>query len=362
VISLKTKVKLFMFPILIAMLGLLVFISFYADSKRVPDVVFITPKQPISTAADYEEIEDKNGKDFLLTYETNNAGSVKVLNKSFDVILKGTNYLYPYVMSNRVAAGSFFSKDAQKENKKLAVLNKKSAFDIFGNLDIANAEIKIDGELFTVIGVIDDRDKKNLNVYIPVYYSEKPIDSFAALTSSGERTPEAALENELKQFNINSNLYNFYNFNRFIDNMHARLVLSLQFLLLITLTYIIIQCVKAFTVKLLWMKKQSEQLDLDELLIKNRKTVAYMAFLSITAVGLAITTLTTALSSVNNILGLRDVKSIILTDYSSGFTNIIYTFNKLSVYSQGAFAACIALMVLFTILLSVAGVKLKGGK
>ena len=347
----KTKVRLFMLVILISLLGVLAGISLYADGKRVPDVLFITPKQPINTAIDDQKIEDKNGEDFLLTYETNNAGSIKALNNNYEVILKGTNYLYPYIMRNRIVAGSFFSKEAQKENKKLAVLNKKAAFDIFGNLDITNAEIKIDGEVFTVIGVIDDSNKKNRNVYIPVYYSEKSIDSFAALINSQEKTPEAALENKLKQFNIDNNRYNFCNLNSFTDNMSLRFSLSLKLFLLVILIYALIQCFKTVIGKLSRLKKQSEQLDFDDLMINNKATVVSIAFFTLSSVGLSFSVLATALSSVNHILNLRDIKNIMMTDYSSGFSNIIYIFNKLSIYSQGAFAACIALIVLFTVLL-----------
>lgn len=355
----KNKVKVFMLLILISLFGLMVYISIYADIKRVPDILLITPKQPISTPIDYQKIEDKNGEDFLLTYETSNAANIKVMNKNHDVILKGTNYLYPYVMSNRILSGSFFSKDAQKENKKLAVLNKKSAFELFGNMDISDAELKIDEEIFTVIGVINDRNKDNMNVYIPVTNSGKPIDSFAALVDGKEKTPETALENKLKPFKINSTLYNFYNFNKFINNMNLRLLLSLKLFLLVALAFFVTQCFKTSVNKLSSIKKQSEQLDLCDLLINNKTTVASMLFFMITSVGFVIAVLATAISSVKNILSLKDIKSIMLTDYSTGFTNIIYTFNKLSVYSLGVFIACVTLIVLFTFLLLITGIKTK---
>jgi hypothetical protein len=93
------------------------------------------PRQPTDLSVDMEKLEDKNTKEYLITYETNKAGTISGLNKTLDAIVKGTNFLYPLITGKQIISGAFFTKAAQYEGRKNAVLNEKAAFELLGSMD-----------------------------------------------------------------------------------------------------------------------------------------------------------------------------------------------------------------------------------
>lgn len=318
-------------------------LTILACRHHVPNTLLLVPQQPLSHIIDAEQLEMKNGEDYFITYEVHQTETICVLNQNHEVTLKGTNYLYPVVMKRQMVSGAFFSKAAQESNQQMVVLNKWAAFQLYGSYDITGQELTIDGALFTVAGVMDDKDKKALNLYLPQCFINSDITSLAASFEISDSTPNATVENALKPYGITSNLFQFYNMNEIFESFTTKLRLSSALTCLMLVILCAMKLIRWLRHNVKCMKRVSQRLDFKDFLRHCRLRIA-RSFLGLAAmltlVGILIMILTSLL---HHVLALQSLNSVIVSEYASGLPSMTDSLNRLSGYMQNVFASFLVL-------------------
>jgi hypothetical protein len=121
----------------------------------------------------------------LITYEIRSQQDVFAIRETRNVTIIGTNNAYADVMGYPPVCGGFFSRSAFDAGAREAVLNELSAESLFGGVNISGAALRIDGELWTVAGVIVD-DCESENIYVPA--SSDLISGGSQEASPGDTT------------------------------------------------------------------------------------------------------------------------------------------------------------------------------
>ena len=185
--------------------------SFRAKDKYNENLLLAQPYSDAQPGIDESVIKDKLEGKFPITYECVEDGAVSAINKSKSARIAAVNYMFRSVMPYTMASGGFFTGDHQKRAANTAVLNEKAAFDFFGGCEIIGNEIRINGELYRVLGVIRDDYKDNLRVYIPITrVSLRPNTFMIRLDENQGVSAEYAI-NECKQAGITETKYEFIN-------------------------------------------------------------------------------------------------------------------------------------------------------
>jgi len=217
------------------------------DQKGLKNQLIVVPKFHTDVKVNVEKVEQLNENNFLLTYEVIKEGSIKFLNSRYNVFIKGTNYTYPHITGYSFAKGGFFTKSAQDQKKRSVVLNELAAFEIFGNNNIIGEKILLYDEPYTIVGVINDQDTENKNVYIPVtILSDSPTTVLTFIDSDNEITKEY-IKNELKEIDVTDTSHDFINFAEIRSIIRERTMISV---LLVSFT-ILIFILKVNTKKLI---------------------------------------------------------------------------------------------------------------
>ncbi len=177
VISLQKKIRHFLWLLTATFLMGLFILSIHVRMMDCKDWLLVTPITSDSSRINTEALEKTNGGVFLLTYEILSKENLQALNANYDVAVIKTNFTYPFIMHKKLLEGSFFTEKDQKERKNLAVLNKTSAYAMFGNINVSGLKIKMGQNQYTVTGVIDD-ESEDKSIYIPVSCSEENPRSF----------------------------------------------------------------------------------------------------------------------------------------------------------------------------------------
>lgn len=200
-----------MFLLIFLSVGLLItvtIIGYLAGLGAAKTHLAVLPNIAGSKSVLIVKAEETNEK-IMLTYETEYNKPVSALTVNVSVSLIATNYTYPFVLEYPVISGGFFSKEAQDNGNRAAVLNKKAAFDIFGTEAANGNEIYIDMKPYIVVGVIDDGDNENLKVFIPSSAIGEKIAECVIVSLDG--TSEEQVKNELKTSGIDETRFTFLN-------------------------------------------------------------------------------------------------------------------------------------------------------
>jgi hypothetical protein len=184
-------------------------------ANRSADIFLALPAETSRRGIDINRIEDFIEDEFLITYEIPDSDKVSLSNGEYPVTVIGTNPCYPRVLGLPVIEGSFFSSGDWKGKQRLAVLNEKAAFDIFGSSRIAGNRFKMCSETrfaetWLVAGVIGDGDEDHCRLYVPSSIRDGEAIALMALTSGG--IDDAHIKNTLKTLGIMEGSYNFFYF------------------------------------------------------------------------------------------------------------------------------------------------------
>jgi hypothetical protein len=371
VIALKTKTNAVLCTLLALLMILMGVLSWQAGGIRVESALLITPAQPVSAPVDLKELENRNGSDYLLTYEMKQAGKVYVLNQNIDAVVKGTNYLYTDVMRMPSVSGSFFSKAAQEEGRKLAVLNEKAAFEMLGDMNAIRSEIQIDGDIFTVCGVISDGDEKNHNIYVPLReeWGFSAPDSFAAVIDPDVETAKEDVMNHLKGLAVSDQSYGFYRLNDYVHAILTKTLFSLKYTAAVCLFFCLLSGLAWVRRKIRRVQALHERYDPADIWRNGRHEVVCV-FVGAGALAAAVILMMALfLSGAEDILsihnpdlsiasllsGAEDMTSLmnagitIDSVYSSGFSQLIGSVNQLSFHTHVAFLGYLVVINLFFI-------------
>ena len=183
----------------------------------------------------------------MLTYEVSQNRSINALQSRYDVNLIGTNHSYPHVFNLTIIHGRFFGQDALTQAQRVAVLNERAAFEMFGNIYAAGSELNINNRPYRVAGVISDGDEENLNVYVPVTLLENniTIDALAANFSINQDLSAEYILTVWQQMGITADRYNIVNFDVLSIVVRDRLILSVFLILAVLLIGGILKIIKA---------------------------------------------------------------------------------------------------------------------
>lgn len=117
----------------------------------------------------------------------------------------GTDYLYQNIAKINIINGRFLYKD--EEN--VCVIDENLAYKIFGNTEVINVEVSIDGNDFLVVGVCEKLNNQPLT-YIPIKNYVQNGDDIYAICF--DRTISSqSMENELTDLQISNDSVKIYN-------------------------------------------------------------------------------------------------------------------------------------------------------
>ena len=154
---------------------------------------------------------DQMSDSLMLTYKNRTRANITALNTRQDVNLIETNHKLPFVMNYSILHGGFFRQDAVQYRHAVAVLNEYAAFKIFGTIESTGNVFTMNSITYVVVGVIDDKDMDNLNVYIPIGLLGDAIESISINLDISPYTAEEIV-NKLQQVGIIDDDYRFINF------------------------------------------------------------------------------------------------------------------------------------------------------
>ena len=149
-------------------------------------------------------------EEFLVTYELRRSKTARAAQSSHAVAMIGTNSHYRDILGYPVLDGGFFTEAAQTAGYRHAVLNETAAFALFGGVAVSGGNFKLDGETWTVAGVIDDLDGSSANIYVPSGFIGGRPDSLMTLLDGN--VTETYAKNALKTLGIRETNYDFINF------------------------------------------------------------------------------------------------------------------------------------------------------
>jgi putative ABC transport system permease protein len=111
------------------------------------------------TSLTYEDalaIKDKIPNVANVVAYNNETGSVSWRSNSYLTNIKGCNSSYPEVENGEVAEGRFFTSQEEKDLSRVAVLGSDVKKEIFGASRAVGQNIRIQGKMFQVVGVMEE--------------------------------------------------------------------------------------------------------------------------------------------------------------------------------------------------------------
>ena len=205
--------------------------------------------------------------DFSLTYEAASSGILRTVT-NIDTKILGVNYRYGDIMDLEMRSGSFFTQSAQDEKRKVVVLNEKLAFDSLGSFDISGNEVKINGEVYIVTGVIaDNMDERILYLH---------ADGMAGSLMTIIDTPEKSIEN-LKSIGVSDSKYYLANLSEIANVVRQKGILAILIFAVLSLILLIVKSIG----KTLALAKQLREINREKYLkdiIKSREMGKFALF------------------------------------------------------------------------------------
>ena len=94
--------------------------------------------------------------------------SITAMGQYHHVNIIGTNQYFRQVMSYFMHRAQFFTYEALENAHYVAILNAWAAETIFSERRVSDVYFYHEGRYFHVLGVIEDRDRSNANIYVPI--------------------------------------------------------------------------------------------------------------------------------------------------------------------------------------------------
>ena len=199
----------------------------------------------VALASDGQDVERTTISRIMLTYETIQRRNINALQSRHEANLIGTNHSHPHVLNHTMTHGRFFSQEALIHAHRVVVLNERAAFELFGDIYTAGNELSMSNMPYRVVGVIDDGDEENLNVYVPTTLLGNTVDAIAANFSINQDLSEEYILTVWQQIGITAERYRLVNFDTLAMVVRDRLILAVFLLLAGLLLRGIIKTAKA---------------------------------------------------------------------------------------------------------------------
>ncbi|HYE83953.1 MAG TPA: ABC transporter permease [Clostridia bacterium] len=161
------------------------------------------------TYAQIKEFSDKNSAEIAaVAPQTNSNATVKYKTNTRETNILGTSPDYQTIRSVKAQTGRFLIQNDVDNKQKVAVVGTAVVNDIFEGGNPLGEKIKINGQLFTIVGVLEEKDGgqdegADDTVIIPVTVSQRlfrsgTIRNFAIQATSPE-TVDSAMD-KLNEF------------------------------------------------------------------------------------------------------------------------------------------------------------------
>jgi len=183
--------------------------------------------------SDQQQVRRVGQSRVMLTYAERSMAGISALQANHDVVLVGTNHTFPFVTNHPMIYGRFFGRDAVAYGHRVVVVNKQAAFDLFGTYEPTGNTLQISGMPYRILGVIDDGDTDNRNIYAPISTRGNAVEAIAANLATGAYEPLSAeyILNEWQQIGVTEAGYYFVNFDILRTVIQDRFILALYLLL-----------------------------------------------------------------------------------------------------------------------------------
>ena len=244
-------------------------------------------------------------KEFLVTYELRQNKNVVASQGSHAIILIGTNSHYRDVMGYGFLDGGFFTKAAYSAGYRHAVLNKAAAFKLFGGISVSGNTFKMDGETWSVAGVIDDLNDDSSNIYVPSSFAGGRPQSLMTLLDSA-KVSETYAKNALKTLGVRDSGYDFINFSKTVSMFWGRFYVSWKAALCLTILLIGRVVIARMAGLIPVYREKLKRMYLRELISENRAVMLKMTGSFILLLAGAGAVLTFSLQILGTFLGLRE--------------------------------------------------------
>jgi putative ABC transport system permease protein len=185
----------------------------------------------------YDQIKDfaeKNSSEIAaVAPQANTSGIVKYLTKNRNTSILGTSPDYSVIRSLNVSIGRFIVQNDVDNMQKVAVIGTTVANDIFEESNPLGKKIKINGQIFTVVGVLEEKDDGQDEgaddiVIIPITVAQRlfsigAIRNFAIQAASPEAVETAMekLEEFLKKTYKDTNAFRVFNQAEMLENLDS---------------------------------------------------------------------------------------------------------------------------------------------
>lgn len=346
VIFLKIKLRIVSFLLSLSLLAAIIYTGFTAYANGLNVYLIAVPK-PGGAGVPIKELEDINGNRAVFTCENIYDKTVKALQSNHSVVLKGTNHSYPYVMNYNLTSGGFFTKEAAENKNKVAVINEKAAFAMFGTLDAAGNMIHIDLTPYAVIGVINDKDSDNTNVFIPAACFGETAGAIASNLSLDRSLTAEHVKNELKHIGVDELKYDFIDFGLLIKIITGKAFMSLAIILLGFLTILLRKSIGAATRKLKEIDINRQRLYFKELLKTETRPIQRLVLLLPLITSIIIIGLLLIINMLEKLLLWNTTKGMLDNINYTGFTMNIAEIERCYVLSDFLFIGFAAVFVIF---------------
>ena len=147
------------------------------------------------TIRDIESFRDEDPT--LITYEVRRKSQASAIRQSKYVNVVGTNSVYASVMGYPIIDGGFFTQAAYDAGAREAVLNELAAAALFGGGRVSGGSVHVNGDLWTVVGVIVDDGDADI-IYVPA--TSDLISGDAGAAQSGQQVSADSLMVLLKNY------------------------------------------------------------------------------------------------------------------------------------------------------------------
>ena len=139
-------------------------LAFLAQMAGYSGLLLVTPASPGSEIS-FSTVQRLQDEGLLVTYEISDHAVAEAANARHSVIRIGTNSTYLDITGHRLLSGGFFPRTSHETGSRLAVLNETAAITLFGSINIDGMTLHMDGESWSITGVINDFSGDNLNIY-----------------------------------------------------------------------------------------------------------------------------------------------------------------------------------------------------
>ena len=295
-------------------------------------VLFVLPKstsdsfgQPGAATGgiSIERIKNLTDEGAVLSYANATAQSAKSVQSTYAVTVIGTNQYYPIIRSYQMVNGSFFTAEQHDYKNRVAVLNTKAAFDLFGSEGTTGRSLVLNGQPYLVLGVIRDGDEENRNIFVPGPCFTESAGTVLAKADN----PAAMLEirAQLNRIGINDIQYDFAYLGDFSAILHGNL--TAVPLILIVCVLLIIAWKLGLSLRREWaaLRQKMRQRYLAELLRNRDRSVLLTAALPFAIAAVLTTCLLLSQTLLVQALSLYDAMPAALSMLRSSPPPDIYT-------------------------------------